>query len=123
MAAAWTAVSCGGEPVASRPVEVDVQGIGAPARVVALWLEGVERACRDLAGLDVRTLDADARVAWTPDRSRRALRLPETDAEQALLVVYAEDDTGRVTGCACRSLRFADLERPEIVLRLGEGGC
>jgi hypothetical protein len=124
VAACCLAAACGDDPTSLRPVEIDLRGVAEDtARVVALWLEGADRECTDLAGRDVRDLDADARDAWNPSEPERALRLPESEAEEALLVIYTEDAAGTVTRCACRPIRWVDLERPDLVVRLLPGAC
>lgn len=119
-----SAVAACGDETSFRPVEVDLQGVRAEvARVTALWFRGLDRDCTDFAGRDPRTLDADERDAWSPDDAERRLQIPAGEGEEAVLLIFTEDAAQSVLQCVCRPVRYADFERPELVIRLEDGGC
>jgi len=113
-----------GEPAAFRPVEVDLQGVSAEAeRVVALWFAGEARECTEFRGRDPTELASDLQDEWTAGTAERELRIGRTGSEAAAILFFTEDADGNVLQCACRKIRYADVERPDLVVRLEDGPC
>lgn len=110
---------CGDEPV-FRPVELDLQGIAPQvAQLEVLWFAG--SSALSCGSFDPRNLDrskAESSVRWTPDAGDRLLTLPESLVREGTIVVLTEDAEGDLLQSACRQFEYADLESPDLVVRL-----
>lgn len=121
---ALLALAACGDATSFRPVEIDLQGVSASAaRVVAVWFGDTDRECTGVLSAEGVPLGGEQRVEWTPEAPERALRIEPSPGDQGVLVVFSEDASGQVLQCACRVLRYADVERPDRVIRLTDGAC
>lgn len=103
-----------------RLVEVDLQGVSAAAAAVEIRFISRDGGpgCAAVDSDTVLAFEAESSARWTAGDPERSLTLPESQAGEGTLVAFTEDDTGRILQLGCRDLAYADVETPEVVVRL-----